>query len=151
MAARSLLRPANRIPNSSEEILDWLKFLCLNSDCRGLGGHELDRSEGLLKLTILNQGATPHERAILLRRTLTDEMGRDEDGGAGLATLHLLGLTPVSKRQPRPLRRRLAANAYGQALDTFQKRYEMPLLQDVAEVLWGLESVARCDTQRSSH
>jgi hypothetical protein len=125
-------------------LLDWLRFLCLNSECRGLGGHELIGTE-LLNLTLIaRRGAgTPASQADVLRAVIHGILREEND--ANLATLHLLGMTPAMARQPRPLRRQAAADIYGQPLDTFQKRYELLLLRDVAETLWGLEVEARTD------
>jgi hypothetical protein len=135
MGARRLPRPPSKRIGSALEVLDWLEFLCLNSDCRGLGGYELVDSTELLGLTVLS-GDTPYAKAECLRQILKHLFTPDSD--SSLATLHLLGLTPSSTRQPRPNRRRLAAEAYGQAINTFQKHYELPLLRDAAEAIWGL-------------
>lgn len=143
MGSRRLPRPPSRAIRSSDEVLEWLQFLCLNSDCRGLGGHELLGCHELLGLTLVTaMGAvTPFERARTLRNVIKAAVPPDDE--PSLATLELLGLTQSTTRQPRPVRRRLAAETYGLPLNTFQKRYELLLLRDLAEVIWGLELEAQ--------
>jgi hypothetical protein len=143
MGARRLPRPPSVSICSSDEILEWLRYLCINSECRGLGGHELIDCKQLLDLDLITVrgGDTPHKRAQVLRETIKQALPSGD--GPDIATLQLLGLTPSSSRQPRPFRRKLAADSLGMVLNTFEKRYESLLLRDVAEVLWGLEFEAR--------
>lgn len=149
MGTRKIPRPKTGVPNSPDEIFLWLEYLCLDSDCRGLGGYELVACPELLGLSVL---APPTKvdglelRAKRLRGLLSESClddGLDEISGPAEATLALLGLTSSSARQPRAARRRLAADAMSLALDTFQKRYERRLLRDAAHELWGQEQTHR--------
>jgi hypothetical protein len=45
-------------------------------------------------------------------------------------------LSPAALAQPRAIRRQLAADAMGMALDTFQRKAEDLLLADVANDMW---------------
>ncbi len=145
MAARVIPRPAGPTLTSPEDIFDWLRYLCLNSDCRGLGGFELARCPELLSLTICDSDAAesdnPQQRAERLRRWLRNRYQpsanpAEQPAASDRAILLLLGLLPVATVQPRVERRRLAAQALGMTLDTFQRRYEPRLLMDVADELW---------------
>lgn len=152
MGARSIPRPDTGIPNSPEDIFRWLEYLCLSSSCRGLAGHELSQCDDLLNLRWLTEATNnggPALRADALRKHLRQhfalqgaEPGVQDDARSQhhRATLHLLGLSNVAYAQSRPERRRLAAEALGLVLDTFQKRYEGALLRDVAEELWRNET-----------
>lgn len=144
--ARRLPAPTSETINSPQVIREWLAFLCLNSNCRGLGGSELIEArrflEGLRILDVAGDDAT--SRALLLRRMLVDRYRNlSVCCDADLATMHLLGLTPETTRQPRAERRRLAAEALGQTLDTFRRGSDLRLLLDIATELWALELEAR--------
>jgi len=79
------------------------------------------------------------ELAGALRDLIRDTYGSGRgiaSGSSDDAILHLLGLSTLAARQPRPLRRALAARAMEMNLDTFQKRYEQLLLREVADELW---------------
>ncbi len=151
MGARRIPRPQTGTPTSADEIFRWLRYLCLDSDCRGLAGYELEECAELLDLAAVRSRAE-HDgsgaRAAALRRLLRETYSRPLEerrpsGDPDKATLHLLGVTPAGAKQPRPLRRQLAAEAMAMALGTFQKRYEQRLLRDVAHHLWTLEIRAR--------
>jgi hypothetical protein len=138
--------PTSEKIDSPQVIREWLVFLCLNSKCRGLDGSELIEArrflEGLRMLDVVGEDAT--SRALLLRRMLVDRYRNLRlRCDADLATMHLLGLTPETARQPRAERRRLAAEALGETLDTFRRGSDLRLLLDIATELWALELEAR--------
>lgn len=153
MGARRIPRPQSGTPASADDIFDWLRYLCLNSDCRGLAGFELAGCPELLQLravTLVADGDDPGSRARALRELLRRLFPDTDDvrgvGSPDAATLCLLGLTRATAKQPRAVRRRLAAEAMLLNLDTFQKRYERRLLLDAAHELWRLEQQAGRDT-----
>ena len=148
MPARSFKQPPNAEPHGPDDLFTWFVYLCLNSDCRGLGGYELALCSGLLSLGVLRRvtkDKSAQSRAYALRRLLerllTTRCAQTKSP-ALLATLHLMGLTPAAAGMPRPIRRKLAADTMGMALDTFQRRYERRLLRDAADELWRVEEVA---------
>lgn len=150
MGARKIPRPETGAPTSPDELFEWLRYLCLNSDCRGLGGWELTQCPELLAFKICQGDVDtddPAVRAHNLREILRDLLHPHERdpliGDPTLATVHLLGLSQAGMQQPRAIRRQLAADAAGMALDTFQRRYEGALLCDVANELWGMEVMRR--------
>lgn len=142
MGARRIPRPAAGRPGSPEAVFEWLEYLCLSSDCRGVGGYELAESElvRLEGLRPLADGDSDQARADALRSLLRSVCsGAVADAAtmdADRATLCLLGLTPATFKRPRATRRAEAAAAMGMATDTFQKRYERKLLLDVAHEVW---------------
>lgn len=147
MPARSIPRPAGGTATSRLQLHAWLRYLCINATCRGLGGHELLDAEPLVGLGCLvaqDELAVPEVRAHRLRALVRAEYlpldGHRLGGDPQAAKLHLLGLSAEGFVQPRAERRRLAAEAMGTPLDTFQKRAENDLLHDVAADLWRLES-----------
>ena len=151
MGARKFPRPNTGIPASPDEIVTWLRFLCLSSDSRGLAGYELAESRellGLTVLTVLSHDGSCEDRAQVLREVLKAMLADEDDTGGvegdlNTAALRVLGLTALTGKQPRAVRRRLAADAAGMNLNTFQKRYEHKLLLDVAHEVWRLELRAR--------
>lgn len=147
MGARAIPMPPQVLPTSTDEVLEWLVFLCLSSRSRGLGGHELAQCEGLLSLRFLTKGSrsAPDAAAATLRGLLRaayspQRSGERIEGDPDAAVAHLLGLSVIAYKQPRPLRRKLAAEAAGMNIDTFQRHYELALLRDVAHELWRLET-----------
>jgi hypothetical protein len=145
VGARSIPRPQTGTPKSPADIFLWLEYLCLNSDCRGLAGYELEQCGELLSLDFLVADDSFGGRAKALREVLRRHHSRRcEAEGSGLAdaaTLCLLGLTPKTAKQPRAERRRSAADVMRMPIDTFRRRYERRLLMDVAHELWRLHLV----------
>lgn len=146
MPARVIPRPAGGTPTSRHHLHAWLRYLCLNATCRGLGGHELIDAEPLVGLSCLGSADSsdaPEVRAHRLRQLLLAEYQplpeRHLSGDPQLAKLHLLGLSTEGFLQPRARRRGLAAEAMTIAVDSFQKQAEDNLLQDVAADLWRME------------
>lgn len=147
MGARCIPRPSSGTPTDANDVYAWLVYMCVNSDCRGVGGHELTTT-ALVSMRLvdgLTGSANRQERARALRDLLVASYASRPDTDvvpADRAIAHLLGLLPRSARQPRPIRRQLAADAMGMTLDTFQRRYEKRLLRDVADELWRREQTA---------
>jgi hypothetical protein len=146
MGARRIPRPNTGIPSSPDQLFQWLEYLCLSSESRGLAGYELAQCTEFLAMTLLDRFSEEpgcESRAYTLRAILRTIYTGDDSGSAmsdpGEATLMLMGLTPTTLKQPRPARRRQAADAMGMPLDTFQKGYERRLLLDAAYELWRLE------------
>lgn len=140
MPARSIERPSDTPLTSSAEVMQWLEFLCLNSSCRGLGGHEL--ADSPIAPLASNKLGLGHDGASNIREFLRAKYARkpgEPTSGFDVSTakLHLIGLTPSTEVQGRALRRELAANAMAQSTDSFQKRDERLLLADVAADIWA--------------
>lgn len=132
------MRPSDSPPGSVEDVEAWLRYLCVNSTCRGLGGHELAEAP-LVKLPALEDEVGPIA-ADRIRTYLRSHYRDPEMGDAGQAKLNLLGLTASSMTQSRAVRRRRTAEQLSIPLDTFQhgaNSTEALLLRDVAADLWG--------------
>jgi len=139
MGARNLPRPQTGTPTTPAEVVEWLRYLCLNGTCRGLGGHELSACPELIRMDVVlrrarREGVVP---ADAFRSIVRERFPLSVDGE--LVPHHraiwcLLGMTSATIGGGRAFRRAQAASALGVPIDTFQKRLEKLLLYDVAVI-----------------
>ncbi len=131
MPAGKLHRPSEAPVTTGEEAYQWLRYLCVNSTCRGIGGHELVETP-LADIPLAPTPALGAEqvRDALRVRYLHPAYGKQHP--TDKAKLHLLGLSIAGHLAPRATRRNYAAEEVNIALDTFRRFDEGLLLRDVA-------------------
>jgi len=116
---------------------------------RGLGAVRKLRLDALHEATELSGLARPNDRSPAAIADLVRKAVKHLDGGDYQAAAeYTFGLTGGTKMAPAVARRRMAAGVFGLATETFRKKHEKEIVDDVAE---GVLALCHDQAMRVAH
>jgi hypothetical protein len=116
---------------------------------RGLGAVRKLRLDALHEATELSGLARPNDRSPAAIADLVRKAVKHLDGGDYQAAAeYTFGLTGGTKMSPAVARRRMAAGVFGLATETFRKKHEKEIVDDVAE---GVLALCHDQAMRVAH